>query len=70
MGGGRRAAVEWWATMLDGEWAAREEAEDDWLTLSGCLVLRFASDGMCEELREYWTFGFGLSTHPPRGWAE
>jgi hypothetical protein len=30
----------------------------------------FASDGLCEELREYWNFGFGLSTHPLRGWGE
>jgi hypothetical protein len=26
---GRRAAVEWWATMRDGDWAARQGAADD-----------------------------------------
>ncbi len=42
---GTRMAVEWWAIMRD---------RDDEVTLPGCLVLRFAGDGRCEELREYW----------------
>jgi ketosteroid isomerase-like protein len=42
---GSRVAVEWWALM-------RDEGEE--ITLPGCLLLRFASDGRCEELREYW----------------
>jgi len=44
------AAVEWWTTMVDD---GRE------LTLPGCLVLRFAPDGRCEELREYWELAEG-----------
>ena len=32
---GRRAAVEWWATMRDAEWAAGEGTDDDRLTLPG-----------------------------------
>jgi ketosteroid isomerase-like protein len=66
---GRRAAVEWWVTMRDGDWAARQGAEDDRLTLPGCLVLRFAADGLCEELREYWNVGFGPPAHPSKGWG-
>lgn len=65
---GRRAAVEWWATMRDGEWAAKE-AGDDRITHPGCLVLRFAADGLCEELREYWNVGFGPPVRPPEGWG-
>ena len=43
---GARAAVEWWTTLND--------ADDGEITLPGCLLLRFASDGRCSELREYW----------------
>jgi hypothetical protein len=39
---GPRVAVEGWAVMRDPEW----------VTLPGCLVLRFAPDGRCSELRE------------------
>ncbi len=42
---GRRVAVEWWATMIE---------EDEAVTLPGCLILRFADDGRCSDLREYW----------------
>lgn len=42
---GNRAAVEWWTTMID------DDAE---VTLPGCLLLRFAHDGRCANLREYW----------------
>lgn len=66
---GRRAAVEWWATMRDGGWAAAEGAGDDGLTLPGCLVLRFAEGGLCEELREYWNVGFGPPVRPSEGWG-
>jgi hypothetical protein len=55
----RRAAVEWWVTMLNGG------AE---VTLTGVLVLRFASDGLCEELREAWHFEAGQH-EPPAGWG-
>lgn len=44
---GSRVAVEWWTTMID-------DAEA--VTLPGCLLLRFAADGRCSELREYWHF--------------
>jgi ketosteroid isomerase-like protein len=57
---GIRAAAEWWATM--------DDAADGEVTLPGCLVLRFAADGRCEELREYWHLEPGR--HEPRsGWG-
>jgi hypothetical protein len=55
----RRAAVEWWVTMLN------DQAE---VTLTGILFLRFASDGRCEELREAWHFEAGRH-EPPAGWG-
>ena len=51
---GERAAVEWWATM--------DDPDDGEVTLPGCLLLRFAPDGRCTELREYWHVRAG----PPR----
>ncbi|HEX2045829.1 MAG TPA: nuclear transport factor 2 family protein [Gaiellaceae bacterium] len=56
---GARVAVEWWAVMRDG-------AED--VTLPGCLLLRFAPDGRCAELREYWHVHPGRHAPPP-GWG-
>lgn len=56
---GNRAAAEWWATMED---------EDGEITLPGCLILRFAEDGRCEELREYWLVEPGRR-EPPHGWG-
>jgi hypothetical protein len=56
---GNRAAVEWWTTMVD---------EGDEVTLPGCLVLRFAPDGRCEELCEYWELADGYR-EPPPGWG-
>ena len=56
---GRHAAVEWWTRM-------HQQGED--VTLPGCLVLRFAADGRCEELREYWHIEPGLHDPPP-GWG-
>ena len=56
---GRRAAVEFWVRMLGG---------GDEETLIGILVLRFAEDGRCAELRETWHFEPG--DHPPHeGWG-
>jgi hypothetical protein len=56
---GRRAAVEFWVRMLNGG------AE---VTLVGILLLRFAEDGRCEELRETWIFESG--DHAPHdGWG-
>jgi ketosteroid isomerase-like protein len=56
---GNVAAVEWWTTMRDGG----EE-----LTLPGCLLLRFAPDGRCEALREYWSLEPGRR-EPHPGWG-
>ena len=41
-----RVAVEWWTTIID-----PDEGE---ITLPGCLLLRFAPDGRCQDLWEYW----------------
>ena len=54
-----RAAVEWWARM-------RDDGEE--ITLPGILVLRFAADGRCEELRECWHVEPGRH-EPPDGWG-
>jgi SnoaL-like domain len=54
------AAVEWWTTML---------ARGRKITVAGCLLLRFAPDGRCEELREYWQRQDGYH-EPPPGWGE
>jgi ketosteroid isomerase-like protein len=43
---GNVAAVEWWTTM-DGP-------DGGVVTLPGCLLLQFAGDGRCFDLREYW----------------
>ena len=56
---GDRAAVEWWAIVED---------EGGETTFPGILVLRFAPDGRCEELRECWHEGRG-SRDPPAGWG-
>ena len=56
-----RMAVEWWTTMID-----PEEGE---ITLPGCLLLRFASDGRCRDLWEYWQVQPGRQD-PPEDWGE
>jgi hypothetical protein len=56
---GDKVAVEWWTTM--------QSAGSD-VTLPGCLLLRFAPDGRCEELREYWHWE-ERSVEPPPGWG-
>jgi len=57
---GDRVVVEWWATM-------RDDGQE--ITLPGCLLLRFASDGRCAALREYWHVEPGRhGPHP--GWGE
>lgn len=56
---GDRLAVEWWATF-------RNDGEE--ITLPGILLLRFAPDGRCEELREYWHAEGGLR-EPFAGWG-
>ncbi|MGH3013795.1 MAG: nuclear transport factor 2 family protein [Gaiellaceae bacterium] len=56
---GDRVVVEWWATM-------RDQGEE--ITLPGCLLLRFASDGRCAALREYWHVEPGRH-EPHAGWG-
>lgn len=56
---GDRVAVEWWATMI---------SEGEALTLPGCLLLRFAPDGRCSDLREYWNLEAGRR-EPFSGWG-
>jgi ketosteroid isomerase-like protein len=56
---GDKVVVEWWAVLSD-------DGED--VTLPGCLLLRFAPDGRCEELREYWHVEPGRRDPPP-GWG-
>jgi ketosteroid isomerase-like protein len=52
----RRATVEFWTRMtVDG-------AD---VTLAGCLLLSFADDGRCRELREYWNLTDGRRSPPP-----
>jgi hypothetical protein len=55
----RRAAAEFWVTMLNG---------GSEVTLTGILFLRFAADGLCEELREAWHFAEGR-VEPPQTWG-
>ena len=44
----------------------RDEGSE--ITLPGCLLLRFAPGGRCEELREYWHVEEGRRD-PPAGWG-
>ncbi len=55
-----RVAAEWWTTFRDDD--------DGEVTLPGCLILRFAKDGRCEDLREYWHFAPGRQ-EPHDGWG-
>ncbi|MFD4789919.1 nuclear transport factor 2 family protein [Streptomyces sp. NPDC058459] len=57
---GNRAAVEWWVNLTNSGSA---------VTLAGSFLLRFADDGLCEELVEYWHFDEGTLA-PPTGWGE
>lgn len=56
---GDHAAVEWWTRM---------RADGEEITLVGCLLLRFAPDGRCEDLREYWNYESGRR-RPHEGWG-
>lgn len=55
-----RVAVEWWTTMID--------PDDGEVTLPGCLLLRFAADGRCQDLWEYWQVQPGRQA-PPANWG-
>jgi hypothetical protein len=57
--GGRRAAAEFWVKMVNG--GAQ-------VTLTGILFLRFAADGLCEELHEAWHFSEGF-LEPAPSWG-
>jgi ketosteroid isomerase-like protein len=56
---GDRVAVEWWTEMTS-------DGTD--VTLPGCLLLRFAPDGRCSDLREYWNVQPGRRG-PFEGWG-
>jgi ketosteroid isomerase-like protein len=56
---GHRVAAEWWTTMVAG---------GEPVTLVGCLLLTFAADGRCRDLRECWHETDGLH-HPPPDWG-
>ena len=56
---GNHAAVEWWTRM---------RADGDEITLVGCLLLLFAADRRCEDLREYWNYESGRLP-PHEGWG-
>ena len=56
-----RTVVEWWTTM--------DDPDDGEITLPGCLLLRFAPDGRCADLWEYWQVQPGRQD-PPAGWGE
>ena len=56
---GDRVTVEFWTVMKVG---------GDDLTLGGCLLLNFNSDGLCTDLREYWAALPGR-IEPPEEWG-
>jgi hypothetical protein len=56
---GDRAAVEWWAALVD---EGRE------VTLAGTSVLRFDADGLVLEQRDTWNARDGRF-EPPAGWG-
>jgi ketosteroid isomerase-like protein len=56
---GDRAVVEWWALLVT---PAGEE-----VTLAGCSLLRFRSDGKAVDSRDYWHEEPG-HRRPPEGW--
>ena len=53
---GDRVAAEWWTTMV---------ADGDPVTLVGCLLLAFAADGRCRDLRECWNVADAIQDPPP-----
>jgi hypothetical protein len=58
---GSVVAVEWWTTMRD--------VDGGEITLPGCLLLEFAPDGRCRDLREYWNVESGRR-EPHEGWGD
>jgi hypothetical protein len=56
---GERAAIEWWATVIE---------NDVPITLAGVSVLRFDNQGLVAEQWDSWNQGEGLR-EPPEGWG-
>ena len=54
-----RGDVEYWTTM-------KEKVED--VTLAGCVMLHFAKNGLCRELRDYWVLQTG-KVQVPANWG-
>jgi nuclear transport factor 2 (NTF2) superfamily protein len=57
---GDRAAIEWWAAVIE---------NDLEITLAGVSVLRFDSTGLVIEQWDSWNQGEGLR-EPPAGWGQ
>jgi SnoaL-like domain len=55
---GDRAAVEWWATWVE---------NGQRLTLAGATILRFGTDGLIVDHRDYWN-QVGRREPPFEGW--
>ena len=56
---GGRVAAEWWTTMVAGGHS---------VTVAGCLLLTFAGDGRCRDLRECWNLA-DRGHDPPPDWG-
>ena len=56
---GDRAAIEWWAAVVE---------NDVEITLAGVSVLRFDAEGLVTEQRDSWNQADGLH-EPPSGWG-
>jgi nuclear transport factor 2 (NTF2) superfamily protein len=56
---GSRAAIEWWAAVVENGTA---------MTLAGVSVLHFDADGLVTEQWDSWNQGEGLR-EPPQGWG-
>ena len=57
---GDRAAVEWWAVLVDSDGEAQ--------TIAGCSMLRFDDEGLVAEARDYWHVE-PARRDPPSGWG-
>jgi SnoaL-like domain len=56
---GDRAAIEWWATVIE---------NDIPITLAGVSIIRFDDQGLVTEQWDSWNQGDGLQ-EPPNGWG-
>jgi hypothetical protein len=55
--------------MRDADWH-EGDAPTDAVTLPAALILRFAADGRCAELREYYNVLLGSTVPAPSGWGQ